>query len=460
MSALNHTAERVEFPVGQVQAPANVLANRFLHVMLYITILSSFFVVVEPAPYEYLAAVLGFACVLARVGINRIVLPLLLLLLIRDAGGAIGLLKILDAGWTRLAGDPDPLGANFEYPDSMRFLATSFYLGLTAVMFACLIAQDTTRRIATLGSAYIMSAAIASILGIVGYFKLLPDLALIATDERATGGFKGPNDLGAFLIPALMWLIQGLITDKFRLHNLVATIVIFVGLLLTFSRGAWASTLICVASLIYLLFLTQTDRRSRNRILFFIAGGAIVAVAIFMVLSSSDAISQMFMERTQLQSYDVNADNRSRLLLERDSLREIFNHPLGMGPWGFAHATNWVSHNTYLGVTLNHGWIGGAAYLTLIALTLAIGFRAIWMRSPWQPFVIATYVSFLAMVFEGIWGDTDHWRHFYLLLGLVWGLVAATQKVVWREHAKAFLNGTDLLRPGMRSFRPSLERQS
>ncbi len=381
---------------------------------------------------------LGFACVLARVSINRIVLPLFALLLIRDAGGVIGLLKIIDSGWTRLAGDPDPLGANVEYPDSMRFLATSFYLGLTGIMFACLITQDTTRRIATLRAAYIMSAVVASVLGVVGYFKLFPNLALFATDERATGGFKGPNDLGAFLIPALMWLIQGLVVGKVRLSNLIALTAVFVGLLLTFSRGAWGSSLVSAALLIYLLFITQTDHRSRNRIMVVVAGGAVAAVAIFMLLSSSDAISQMFAERTQLQSYDLNADNRSRILLERDSLREIFNHPLGMGPWGFAHATNWVSHNTYLGGTLNHGWIGGAAYLTLIVLTLVIGFRTIWLRTTWQPFFIATYVSFIAMVFEGIWGDTDHWRHFYILLGLVWGLVAATQKTLWQQYRQSF----------------------
>ena len=34
----------------------------------------------------------------------------------------------------------------------------------------------------------------------------------------------------------------------------------------------------------------------------------------------------------------------------------------------------------------------------------------------------------LAMVIEGVFGDTDHWRHFYIVLGLVWGLAAATQK--------------------------------
>jgi hypothetical protein len=83
---------------------------------------------------------------------------------------------------------------------------------------------------------------------------------------------------------------------------------------------------------------------------------------------------------------------------------------------------------------LNHGWLGGAAYLTLIVVTLWIGFRTLWVRTPWQTLLVATYPAFVAMVFEGIWGDTDHWRHFYILLGMVWGMVAATQKALWQSR--------------------------
>jgi len=82
---------------------------------------------------------------------------------------------------------------------------------------------------------------------------------------------------------------------------------------------------------------------------------------------------------------------------------------------------------------LNHGWIGGCAYLTLIVLSLTLGFRSLWFRTPWQAFLIATYASFVAMVLEGVWGDTDHWRHFYVILGLVWGLVAATVAYAHRQ---------------------------
>ena len=452
---------RFDVTLGSAERPANALADKLLHVVLYITLLSSFYVTIEPAPYDYLVAVLGFACMLARVSLPRLVLPLLVLLLIRDLGGAIGLLKILDSGWMRFQGDPTVHPETFDYPDSIRFLAISFYLGLSGVVIACIVSQDTTRRVATIRSAYITAAVIASILGLVGYFgfnyKLLSHFNILTENDRATGGFKGPNDLGGFLIAPFMWLIQGFITDKIQLRNLIACTIIFVALLLTFSRGAWGSSFLSIVLLVYFLFVTQKDRRSQNRIVLFVLAGTVFVIAVFMLLSSFDVVRHMFEERSQLQSYDINADNRSRLNLEEDSFREMFNHPLGMGPWGFAHATNWVSHEVYVGTFLNHGWIGGSAFLTLIVLTLIVGFRASWMRTPWQPFLIATYASFIAMMLEGIWGDIDHWRHFYVLLGLVWGLAAATRKAFWAAEPPGYAGGNAPLSRDVRTSWPRLE---
>jgi O-Antigen ligase len=416
--------------------PANVLADRFLHVMLYITVLSSFFVFIEPAPYEYLAFVLAFACVLARVSMCRMILPLLVLLLFRDLGGAIGLAKITLSGWMRVTGEPDATVITVDYPDSVRFLAVSFYLGLTAVLFACICSQDTLRRMATLKAAYITAAVISCVLGTIAYFGLIPGFEIFMIDgSRATGGFKTPNDFGGFLIAPLLWLFEGFVVGKIRLRNVIATGVILTGLLLSFSRGAWGSMVVSFVAMIGLTFLTQRDLRVRRRIIFFVVIGTAALVVLLLALSSIGSVGQMIAERSQLQDYDVNADNRSRFQLEIDSFHEMFNHPLGMGPWGFAHATNWVSHDTFLGTMLNHGWIGGTAYLTLIVVTLWIGFRALWIRTPWQTLLVASYSAFLALVFEGVWGDTDHWRAFYIVLGIVWGLVAATHKMV-QQHQR------------------------
>jgi hypothetical protein len=415
------------------------LADKFLHIMLYLCILSSFFVFVQPAPYEYLAVVLGFACVLARVTFSRMVLPVLVLLLIHDAGGAIGLWRLAQFGWPRLTGEgPVVLLEDYGYGDSARFLATSFYLGLTGVMFACMFAQDTMRRIATVRSAYVMAGVIASLLGTIGYFDLyfqfIPGLEIFSINDRAVAGFKEPDIFGCYLIPPLTWLIERLIVDKVRPYNLIATIIIFIGLLLAFSRAAWGSFALSTGLLIYLLFVTQNDGRTRRRIIYFVAGGAVVGAVIFMLLMSVPVVSDTFAQRFHVvQYYDVAGDNRSRILLQQQSLREIFTHPFGMAPWGFAHDTNWVSHNVYLSTMLNDGWLGGIAYSTLVVLTLITGFKFLWVRTPWQTFLIATYFPFLGLVLEALIADTDHWRHFYLLLGLIWGLGAATVKFYRRQ---------------------------
>jgi hypothetical protein len=413
--------------------PAQRLADNFLHFVLYICILSSFFVFVQPAPYEYIAVVLGGAAILARVRFNRALLPVLILLLARDAFGALSLLQLTDNGWMRTAGSPEVLLEDYGWDDSARFLATSFYLGLTGVLFACIFAQDTMRRLATLRSAYVMAAVVATILGLLGWFSLtfnfLPGFEVFSLNDRPVAGFKDPDLFGCWLIPPLSWLIARIVTDKIRLRDVLASLIIFTGILMDFSRAAWGSLAFTIIFLIYLLYVTQKNRRSHKRIIYFVAAGTVAAVLIFMALSSIDVVHDTFVQRFHLfQSYDIDADNRSRYYLQRDSLREIFNHPLGMAPWGFAHYTGWVSHNVYLGVMLNHGWFGGIAFLTLILLTLVIGFQAMWVRTPWQPFLIATYVPFVALLLEALIADIDHWRHFYLMLGVIWALSAVTAR--------------------------------
>jgi O-antigen ligase len=401
-----------DLPVERRYAhPSSRLADRFLHTVLYVCILSSFFVYIEPAPYEFIAVILGLACVVARVPFSPIILPLLILLLLRDASGTIALLQVI------------------EDTDADRFLAISFYLGLTAVMFACLFAQDTERRLATMRSAYGAAAVIAAILGAVGFFDLkfhfYPGLEALAFEDRATGAFKDPNVLGCFLIPVLMWQIKTFIMDRVRPLELLACLIVFLGLLLAFSRAAWGTFLLALVMQTYLLFVTQTSRE-RKRIVFFVVFSAVAAVVLLIALLSIDSVRDMFAQRAVLvQEYDAGREG-SRFVLQAQGIREILTHPLGMGPWQFNKIYNWVPHNTYLSTLLNHGWIGGVAYIVLVLLTLGVGFRMVWVRTRYQPVFIGTYVAFFALAVEGLVIDTDHFRHFYLLLGLVWGISAAT----------------------------------
>ena len=46
--------------------------------------------------------------------------------------------------------------------------------------------------------------------------------------------------------------------------------------------------------------------------------------------------------------------------------------------------------------------------------------------TPWQNYLITAYAIFVGEAFEGFIVDTDHWRHFFLILGVIWGLTAAS----------------------------------
>jgi hypothetical protein len=66
------------------------------------------------------------------------------------------------------------------------------------------------------------------------------------------------------------------------------------------------------------------------------------------------------------------------------------------------------------------------AYVGLLLGTLFVGLRTSLAHTPWQPYAITAFATFVGEVAEGFIIDTDHWRHFFLLLGIIWGLAAAT----------------------------------
>ena len=93
-----------------------------------------------------------------------------------------------------------------------------------------------------------------------------------------------------------------------------------------------------------------------------------------------------------------------------------------MGPFAFANTYGLQQHNVYMQGFLVYGWLGGATYLTLVAATLMVGLRAVFMATPWQYYLLAAYAVFVGEPVEGVVVDTDHWRHFFLMVGLfgVW----------------------------------------
>jgi hypothetical protein len=73
------------------------------------------------------------------------------------------------------------------------------------------------------------------------------------------------------------------------------------------------------------------------------------------------------------------------------------------------------------------GWLAGVCLPILVALTLVFGLRTVFARTPWQSTAIVIYAAYFGVMAESIVIDTDHWRHAFMQLGVLWGLIAATQ---------------------------------
>jgi O-antigen ligase len=140
----------------------------------------------------------------------------------------------------------------------------------------------------------------------------------------------------------------------------------------------------------------------------------------------------MFQQRAKLtQSYDVGSGGRFGL--QEKAVEAVLENPAGMGPFEFARVYGGQQHNAYFQAFLVYGWIGGLAYVLLVVLTVVIGFRQSIVATPWQPYLIAALGTFCGEAFESFVVDTDHWRHYFLALGLVWGLAVASMNETARN---------------------------
>jgi hypothetical protein len=394
------------------------LAQRLLNLTLFVTVLLSAIAFIEPSPHDAMMFVLLAMCVAARVSFDRKLVPLLVLTIVWLLGGFLSLVQV---------GDQE---------NTIQYAGTSVYLGLAGIMFACLFCDGNLTRLLIVRRAYILAALLATACGYLGFFHLIPGYGIFLDNERVSATFKDPNVYGPFLIYPLLLLIIGFITRGIRLGGLIVVVALLGGLFLSFSRGAWMHFAVSAVVAVTLLFAATPDPRMRNRILLFAVGAAFAAVLLILALTSIDSVRDLLLVRAKaIQPYDVGPGGR--FWYQQLALGQILDHPDGLGPFEFSRIFGGQQHDVYMQGFLVYGWLGGAAYFTLVLVTLAIGIRAALIPTPWQYYLIAAYGAFVGEACEGFIVDTDHWRHFFLLLGLIWGLTAATINIRRRQSIVA-----------------------
>ena len=86
-------------------------------------------------------------------------------------------------------------------------------------------------------------------------------------------------------------------------------------------------------------------------------------------------------------------------------------------------------HDTYANVLHVYGWGGAFCYYGLIIMTLIRGFSALFRRSPNRRLLVPLMAVYIPLIIEAGIIDIDHWRHYFLIVGMIWGVTAGYLRV-------------------------------
>ncbi|WP_275790380.1 O-antigen ligase family protein [Pararhizobium gei] len=378
------------------------------------------FVIAEPAPYEvFMAALIGL-WFLFGLRISRAVAPLLSLLILFMTGGILSLTVMSDL-------DEGPM-----------YMAVSGFLALTSVFYAAII-EDRHERLKLIFDAWVMAGVLTSMLGILGYFGVIPGAANFTLYDRAKGAFQDPNVFGPFLVAPSLYLMYRLLTDRITTAPLkaIALLIMALGLFLSFSRAAWALYLFSACALVLVMLLKERTGAFRLKILVLALGGALLMIGALVVALQIPQVANLFSSRTQLvQEYD--GGHLGRFDRHKIGFLMAMEKPLGIGPMVFSKIFPEDEHNIWLKSLTSYGWLGFASYVTLMIWTIVMGFRFLLLDRPWQPYLMIAWIVIIGHAGIGNVIDTDHWRHFFLLLGIVWGCGALEFRYRRRHRPTVF----------------------
>ena len=418
--------------------------QRLVMVLVWIAVASGAVVFSEPAPVDILTIGL-----IAALPLVRLVAPTAVLWLVAAVWGVC-------AAGALLASAISP-----EIAKAATHTGVSIYLYAAFFVFAAFVAKRPVEHTKLILDAYLWAAFVAAVAGVVGYFNLFPGaFELFTKYGRASGTFKDPNVFGPFLVPALLYALHKVLTEKPGRTLLAAVMLAFLSfaLLLSFSRGAWFNAVVAIAVYGYFSLVSAPSSRQFLKTIGLGMAALVGAGSILAIAAQTEAVGSLLSHRAALtQDYDVGPQGRFGGQEKAKGL--ILDNPLGLGAQVFApYYHHEEPHNVYINMFLNAGWVGGLAFFAIVWLTALFGLRFALRSGPGHALYLIAYGAFLGNVVEGFVIDIDHWRHFYLQMAIVWGMmVAGDVKVAARSSSQVVSRRVArVLRPVMPSRAPRL----
>ena len=371
---------------------------------------------VEPSPYDFVSLIAMPMWFVGGFRVHRGVIPFVAIILLYNLAGFIALVPY----WNE--------------PDPRTFMLQSLYLAITAIFFVIFFNERTEERISLCLKAFAASTIVGALAGIVGYFDIAGTGEIFATYGRGAGTFKDPNVFGSYLILGALYLLQVVMLGrgKWLIPIFLLFLIDILGIFFSFSRGSEGAFLIAAVTMVGLTFITTQQNSMRRRIIIGILCAIVAGALILFAILSIDSVHQLFLQRLQAPGEEYEDP---RFLNQLHSLPLLLDRPNGFGPLRFRLWFDLEPHSSYVNAFASYGWFGGFVFLTMVVATTFVGFRLALVRSPFQTQALVVWPALMIFLLQGFQIDIDHWRHVYLMLGMVWGMEAARMR--WAQ-AQAF----------------------
>ncbi len=170
---------------------------------------------------------------------------------------------------------------------AIKHQLVTLFLALGSFVLAGYIAADAVPRFRLVMTFYFVGCLVATLAAFIGYFGIVPSTYDLFTNYgRARGTFKDPNVLGAALAPAVVYCLWIMLRDPPRRAMLAGTAAMFLGLglLITFSRGAWMSAVFSCVLAAWLFLVTSRRQVEFKR---FVVMSALGTVGMVVASSAS-----------------------------------------------------------------------------------------------------------------------------------------------------------------------------
>jgi hypothetical protein len=383
------------FGIGLLGSLALTLARYDLAVGLGVLLLAA--VRIEPAPADLLFGVLiAVALATWRFDLQRVPLGVTLLVSGFLALNLLASIEVIDAA------------------RAVSFFAITLYLGVFALWLAAYVSSVRRARIVLV--AYVIAAAGSAALACLALFVQFPGSEALTRGPRAEGLFKDPNVFGPFLVPAALVLMEETVAPRLlrmRLPVKLALLsVLTLGVLFSFSRAAWLNYALGTTVLLTVLALRRGGfRRAITLLVVMLTAGA----ALIGAVAASSSLT-FLEERASIQAYDTQ-----RFGAQLSGVDLATQYPLGIGPGQFELVSPISAHSTYIRALAEEGVLGLFVLLAIMLLTLGFAARNATLGVDTYGIGSAALLgAWCGILANGVFVDTLHWRHLWLVAALIW----------------------------------------